>query len=49
VSAESDQPPTIFEWGGGRDAFERWLDLFYDPTVVAVAWEIPAARLLDGL
>jgi hemoglobin len=30
VSAESDQPPTIFEWGGGRDAFERWLNLFYD-------------------
>jgi hypothetical protein len=30
VSAESDPPPTIFDWGGGRDAFERWLNLFYD-------------------
>jgi hemoglobin len=30
VSAEPDQPPTIFEWGGGRKAFERWLNLFYD-------------------
>jgi hemoglobin len=29
VSAESD-PPTIYEWGGGREAFERWLNLFYD-------------------
>jgi hemoglobin len=23
-------PPTIFEHGGGRDAFGRWLDTFYD-------------------
>jgi hemoglobin len=30
VSAARDQPSTIFEWGGGRDAFERWLNLFYD-------------------
>ena len=22
--------PTIFEWAGGRDAFERWLNAFYD-------------------
>ena len=22
--------PTIYEWGGGRDAFERWLNAFYD-------------------
>jgi hemoglobin len=22
--------PTIYEWGGGRDAFERWLTVFYD-------------------
>lgn len=22
--------PTIYEWGGGRDAFARWLDAFYD-------------------
>jgi hemoglobin len=22
--------PTIYEWGGGRDAFERWLNVFYD-------------------
>jgi hemoglobin len=22
--------PTIYEWGGGREAFERWLNRFYD-------------------
>ena len=22
--------PTIFEWAGGRDAFESWLGRFYD-------------------
>ena len=22
--------PTIYEWGGGREAFERWLNVFYD-------------------
>jgi hemoglobin len=22
--------PTIFEWAGGRDGFERWLGRFYD-------------------
>jgi len=22
--------PTIYEWAGGRDAFRRWLDAFYD-------------------
>ena len=22
--------PTIYEWGGGREAFERWLGVFYD-------------------
>jgi hemoglobin len=22
--------PTIYEWGGGRQAFERWLNAFYD-------------------
>jgi len=22
--------PTVYEWGGGRDAFARWLDRFYD-------------------
>jgi hemoglobin len=30
VSAESKQPPTIYEWGGEREAFERWLNGFYD-------------------
>lgn len=28
--ADSTSVPTIFEWGGGRDAFERWLNRFYD-------------------
>ena len=22
--------PTIYEWAGGREAFARWLDVFYD-------------------
>jgi hemoglobin len=26
----TDQIPTIYEWGGGREAFERWLNAFYD-------------------
>jgi hemoglobin len=26
----SDVTPTIFEWGGGAEAFSRWLDHFYD-------------------
>jgi hemoglobin len=30
VSAESSAPPTIYEWGGGHEAFERWLNVFYD-------------------
>jgi hemoglobin len=23
-------PPTIYEWAGGREAFARWFDAFYD-------------------
>jgi hemoglobin len=30
VSADSSGPPTIYEWGGRREAFERWLNVFYD-------------------
>jgi hemoglobin len=30
VGAEPSKPPTIYEWGGGREAFERWLNAFYD-------------------
>jgi hemoglobin len=30
VSADSGVPPTIYDWGGGRVAFERWLNVFYD-------------------
>jgi len=26
----ADGAPTIYEWGGGREAFARWLDRFYD-------------------
>ena len=26
----TSQIPTIYEWAGGRPAFERWLDRFYD-------------------
>lgn len=25
-----DPPPSIYEWAGGRDAFARWLNRFYD-------------------
>jgi hemoglobin len=25
-----DTTPSIVEWGGGREAFRRWLDAFYD-------------------
>jgi len=24
------ETPTIYEWAGGREAFERWLNVFYD-------------------
>ena len=27
---DAPTPPTIAEWGGGRAAFRRWLDRFYD-------------------
>jgi hemoglobin len=26
----SDPTPTIYEWAGGREAFSRWLNRFYD-------------------
>jgi hemoglobin len=29
MAADAD-PPTILEWGGGPEAFRRWLDVFYD-------------------
>ena len=25
-----DETPTIYEWAGGREAFARWLNAFYD-------------------
>jgi hemoglobin len=24
------EPPTIYEWAGGSEPFERWLNVFYD-------------------
>jgi hemoglobin len=30
VSEDSDSAPTIYTWRGGREAFERWLNRFYD-------------------
>src|ERR1700738_3376235 len=24
------EPPTIYGWAGGAEAFERWLNVFYD-------------------
>jgi hemoglobin len=28
--AESGNPPTLYEWAGAREAFERLIDAFYD-------------------
>jgi hemoglobin len=28
--AESGDPPTLYEWAGAREAFERLIDAFYD-------------------
>ena len=36
--------PTIYEWGGGRDAFARWLNRFYD----LVEGEPSIVRLFGG-
>lgn len=36
--------PTIYEWGGGREAFERWLNAFYD----LVEQDADLARLFGG-
>jgi hemoglobin len=30
VDADSKSPPSVYEWGGGRPAFERWINAFYD-------------------
>ena len=38
------ETPTIYEWGGGRAAFERWLNVFYD----LVEAEPGLARLFGG-
>jgi hemoglobin len=39
-----DDIPTIVEWGGGPEAFRRWLDVFYD----LVEQEPDLARLFGG-
>ena len=30
ASRGMSETPTIYEWAGGREAFERWLNVFYD-------------------
>jgi hemoglobin len=30
VNESPGEPPTIYQWGGGREPFERWLNVFYD-------------------
>ena len=30
MGADPKTPPSIYEWGGGREAFERWINAFYD-------------------
>jgi len=37
--------PTIYEWGGGRPAFEHWLNTFYD----LVEGDDLLAPVFDGL
>jgi hemoglobin len=44
VDPVSDGPPTILEWAGGRDAFARWLNRFYD----LVEQEAPDIAALFG-
>jgi hemoglobin len=41
---DSDAVATIYEWGGGREAFERWLNRFYD----LVESEAPDVAALFG-
>jgi hemoglobin len=36
--------PTIYEWAGGREAFTRWLNRFYD----LVELEAPAIAAMFG-
>jgi len=38
------ETPTIYHWAGGREAFERWLDRFYD----LVEQDELIAPLFDG-
>ncbi|MDQ6777606.1 MAG: group II truncated hemoglobin [Actinomycetota bacterium] len=30
MSSHANTPPTLYEWGRGREGFERWLNAFYD-------------------
>ncbi|HMJ36079.1 MAG TPA: group II truncated hemoglobin [Baekduia sp.] len=30
MSSDGAEIPTIYDWAGGREAFERWLNAFYD-------------------
>jgi hemoglobin len=30
VAEARDAPPTLYEWAGGHDAFERFINAFYD-------------------
>ena len=41
MSVAADTTPTIYDWGGGREGFERWLNRFYD-LIEAEAPEIAA-------
>jgi len=43
-AAEAMADPTIYAWAGGRPAFRRWLDTFYD----RVEREPELARLFGG-
>ena len=40
----AEPTPTIYDWGGGREAFARWLNRFYD----LVETEAPEVAALFG-
>jgi hemoglobin len=44
VQSVDNAEPSIFEWAGGREAFERWLNRFYDLVEV----EAPGVAAMFG-
>jgi truncated hemoglobin YjbI len=42
------ETPTIYQWGGGTEAFERWLERFYDLVEEEAAWRRSSAARSPG-